>query len=158
MKFTDARQHKQERKAFPGVRFPGLLLPEKGINKKEIQNMKKFELFMGCLGNGITVCNKAVQENGDYKKIAHIRETGKIKWYVDPAPYVPGDALLKIEHTANVQAEKWEAWLSSVPEIKQYEFLLDRVPHSDFMYVCNHKSAPLWAKIQYLKQAYYKSN
>lgn len=120
--------------------------------------MKKFELFMGCLGNGITVCNKAVQENGDYKTIAHIRETGKIKWYVDPASYVPGDALLKIEHAANVQAEKWEAWLSSMPEIKQYEFLLDRVPHSDFMYVCNHKSAPLWAKIQYLKQAYCKLN
>lgn len=29
--------------------------------------MKKFELFMGCFGNGITVCNKAVQEHGDYK-------------------------------------------------------------------------------------------
>ena len=56
--------------------------------------MKKFELFMGCLGNGITVCNKAVQENGDYKKIAHIGETGKIKWYVDPASYVPGNDLL----------------------------------------------------------------
>lgn len=38
---------------------------------------EKFELFMGCLGNGITVCNKAVMEHGDYKYIAHIRETGK---------------------------------------------------------------------------------
>lgn len=28
----------------------------------------KFELFCGCLGNGTTVCNKAVTENGDYKK------------------------------------------------------------------------------------------
>lgn len=120
--------------------------------------MKKFELFMECLGNGITVCNKAVQENGDYKKIAHIRETGKIKWYVDPAPYVPGDALLKIEHTANVQAGKWEAWLSSVPEIKQYEFLLDRVPHSDFMEITKRKDLDLWQKIQLAKQAYYKAS
>lgn len=120
--------------------------------------MKKFELFMGCLGNGITVCNKAVQENGDYKKIAHIGETGNIKWYVDPASYVPGNDLLKIEHTANVQSEKWERWFSSLPEVKQYEFLLDRVPESDFMYVLDHKSSPLWAKIQYLKQAYYKAN
>lgn len=120
--------------------------------------MKKFELFMGYLGNGITVCNKAVEKDGDYKTIAHIRETGKIKWYVDPASYVPVDVLLKIEHTANVQAEKWKKELSAMPELKQYEFLLDRVPFSDFMHVIEHKSAPLWAKIQYLKQAYYKAS
>lgn len=36
----------------------------------------KFELFCGCFGNGTTVCNKAVTENGDYKKIAHISEGG----------------------------------------------------------------------------------
>lgn len=35
---------KQERKAFPGVQFPGLLLPEKGINEKEMQSMKKFRI------------------------------------------------------------------------------------------------------------------
>ena len=27
----------------------------------------RFELFMGCIGNRIAVCNKAVEENGDYK-------------------------------------------------------------------------------------------
>ena len=42
----------------------------------------KFELFYGCLGNGTTVCNKAVEENGDYKKIAHISEGGNIRLYV----------------------------------------------------------------------------
>ena len=63
--------------------------------------MKKFELFMGCLGNGVTVCNKAVIENGDYKHIAHIAECGKITWYVNPSTYVPGDALLRIEHDAD---------------------------------------------------------
>lgn len=48
--------------------------------------MKKenFELFLGCLGNGITVCNKSVEENGAYKTIAHIAECGKITWYVNP--------------------------------------------------------------------------
>lgn len=30
--------------------------------------MAKFELFMGCLENGATVCNKAITEHGDYKK------------------------------------------------------------------------------------------
>ena len=45
--------------------------------------MKKFELFICSLGNGLTVCNKAVMENGDYKHIAYISNCGKIKWYVD---------------------------------------------------------------------------
>lgn len=69
---------------------------------------EKFELFLGCLGNGVTVCNKAVKENGDYKIIAHIAECGKITWYVNPSTYVPGDALLRIEHCADVQREEWE--------------------------------------------------
>lgn len=43
--------------------------------------MAKFELFMGCLGNGVTVCNKAVTEHGDYKKIAHISEDAINTYY-----------------------------------------------------------------------------
>lgn len=69
---------------------------------------EKFELFLGCLGNGITVCNKAAEENGDYKKIAHIAECGKITWYVNLNSYIPGDALLKIEHIADVKRVTWE--------------------------------------------------
>lgn len=119
--------------------------------------MKKFELFMGCLGNGITVCNKAVQENGDYKTIAHIRETGKIKWYVNPDSYVPSDAFLKIEHAANVQSEKWEKWFSAMPETKQYEFLLDHLPLSDFLEILKRKDLDIMQKIHIAKQAYYKA-
>ena len=34
--------------------------------------------------------NKHILINsGNYKKIAHIRETGHIKWYIDPESYVP---------------------------------------------------------------------
>ena len=62
--------------------------------------MAKFELFMGSLGNGLTVCNKAAMEHGDYKQIAHISPAGNIKWY-GPVGYVPGPALLRIEHTAD---------------------------------------------------------
>ena len=29
--------------------------------------MKDFELFMCCLGNGLTVCNKAIEKNGEYR-------------------------------------------------------------------------------------------
>ena len=46
---------------------------------------KNFELFLGCLGNGVTVCNSAVMENGDFKMVAHISVEGKITWYPAPA-------------------------------------------------------------------------
>lgn len=119
--------------------------------------MKKFELFMGCFGNGITVCNKAVEENGDYKQIAHIADCGKIKWYVNPYTYVPGNELLRIEHAADAQGANWEKWFSGMPEIKQYGFLLDHVPHKDFMHIANHKELDLPEKIKYLKKAYYNA-
>lgn len=55
----------------------------------------KFELFCGCFGNGTTVCNKAVTENGDYKKIAHISEGGNIRLYVAES-YIPADEMDEI--------------------------------------------------------------
>lgn len=61
---------------------------------------RKFELFMGCLGNGTTVCNKAVEEHGDYKRIAHISPAGNIKLYVDP-DYIPADDMKRIEAAAD---------------------------------------------------------
>nr|DAZ71731.1 MAG TPA: hypothetical protein [Caudoviricetes sp.] len=118
---------------------------------------KNFELFMCCLGNGITVCNKAVEENGDYKRIAHIAECGKITWYVNLYKYVPGDALLKIEHCADVQHEKWEKWLASMPEPQQYEKLLDAVPVNVMLYVCN-LGGGLGRKISYLKNVCYEKS
>lgn len=117
--------------------------------------MKKFELFMCCLGNGITVCNKAVQEHGDYKVIAHIAECGKITWYVNPIGYVPSDALLKIEHDANAQHEKWEQWLSSMPKIQRYEKLLNAVPLNVMLSAMN-LDCGLEGKINYLKNLCYE--
>lgn len=119
--------------------------------------MKNFELFLGCLGNGTTVCNKAVIENGDYKKIAHIAECGKITWYVNPYNYVPEKDLLKIEHIANVQNEKWGKWLSSMPVTKQYEKLLDRVPTNIMLYAMN-LGGGIERKIEYLKNVCYEKS
>ena len=31
---------------------------------------QNFKLFLGCLGNGVTVCNSAVMEDGDFKMVA----------------------------------------------------------------------------------------
>ena len=47
---------------------------------------QNFKLFLGCLGNGVTVCNSAVMEDGDFKMVAHISNEGKITWYVGGLP------------------------------------------------------------------------
>lgn len=118
--------------------------------------MRKFELFMGCLGNGATVCNSAVMDGGDYKMIAHIAECGKIKWYTDRQA-VPSDALERIERTAAESREAWEKHLSSIGESRAYAYLLDRVHHADFMHVVRDMDgASIAEKIEYLKSAYIK--
>ena len=119
--------------------------------------MKKFELFIGCLGNGLTVCNKAVEENGDYKTIAHIAECGKITWYVNPSTYVPGDALLRIEHDADAMHANFEKWLDSMPKTMQYEKLVDMVPLNIFLYVSN-LGGGIERKIEYLKNVIYQKS
>lgn len=116
--------------------------------------MQKFELFMCCLGNGITVCNKAVMEHGDYKHIAHISDCGKITWYVEPKN-IPGDALLIIEHDADAMYSNWNEYINSMPELKAYEYLLDRMPHAAFMHVVQDvKDTELWEQIHYMKMVY----
>lgn len=118
--------------------------------------MKNFELFMCCLGNGVTVCNKAVMENGDYKQIAHISNCGKITWYVEPSK-IPGDALLKIEHDADAMNKNFEKWLESMPKSMQYEKLVDMVPLNIFLYVSN-LGGGLERKIEYLKNVVYQKS
>ena len=105
----------------------------------------------------MTICNKAVQEHGDYKMIAHIAECGKIKWYIDPQT-VPADDLEHIERAAAEEREKWEKHLSRIGETRTYAYLLDRVPHADFMHVVRDmKGSGIPAQIEYLKAAYIKA-
>ena len=89
----------------------------------------RFELFMGCLGNGTTVCNKAAEEHGDYKKIAHISPAGNITWYVKPES-IPGSALLRIERTADADAQRTKNALDrdfSADPARTYYRMLDRL-------------------------------
>ena len=92
---------------------------------------KNFELFGGCLGNGVTVCNKAVMENGDYKTIAHISAGGRIKWYIENQDtYVPEDSMKIIQGWANDAHEKFMADWNKLPDIEKYEKILDRIPYT----------------------------
>lgn len=86
----------------------------------------KFELFGGCLGNGITICNKAVMEDGDFKCVCHISPEGEISWRV-PRSYCPADALETIERWAKEEKTKYERWFASIGAEKRYAIRLERM-------------------------------
>ena len=62
-----------------------------------------FDIGMGYLGNGLTVWNRAVEENGDYQTIAHISDEGEIRYYVDG---LPDDVVTRIEQAARREHQK----------------------------------------------------
>lgn len=114
---------------------------------------RKFELFYGYLGNGTTVCNKAVEENGDYKKIAHISEGGNIRLYVAES-YIPAEAMEKIKAMANRDKAEFMKRFESLPEVEQYGKILDRVQHQKFMEFVGDKR-PLAEKLPAMREYYY---
>ena len=55
--------------------------------------MKKYNLMYGHLGNGITVCNRNQEVNGDYKTIAHIDSNRNVKFYEELPKEIQEDIL-----------------------------------------------------------------
>lgn len=88
---------------------------------------RNFKLFLGCLGNGVTVCNSAVMEDGDFKKVAHISNEGKITWYVSE-DYPPADARKSIRACAEQERVKYETWLNGLSPAARREYQLERLP------------------------------
>ena len=88
---------------------------------------KKFELFMGCLGNGTTLCNKAVEEHGDYKKIGHISDRGHIKLYVSE-DYIPEADMQRIKAVAEQDKQRYMDYWNGLTEAEKYSRLLDELP------------------------------
>lgn len=125
--------------------------------------MKNFELFMGELGNGLTVCNKAVMEHGDYKQIAHISPAGNIKWYI-PVSSVPGPDLLRIEHTADAMYHNFKSALERELAAddermiwRTYWRMMDALPYDAMRkFVEETKTAAMPDKIEKLKALYLK--
>ena len=115
--------------------------------------MKKFKLWMGCFGNGITVCNSAVEEHGDYKHIAHISDSGKIKLYVSKS-YIPVEDMQRIERTAAEQRKTFLNEWNKQSDIRKYEKLLDMCGHSDFMEIAHNKEITLVEKVKQLEEKY----
>lgn len=117
--------------------------------------MKKFDLFIGFFGNGAAVYNKAEAEHGDYKKVAHIAECGKITWYAEHGT-VPGKDLLRIEHTADTMSANWEHSLNLMPLAQRYEKLADMIPESVYFYIAN-LGGDLERKIKAMKDYIYNN-
>lgn len=106
----------------------------------------KFELFFGCLGNGITVCNKAAMEHGDYKKIAHISTGGNIKLY-EPEGKIPPVAMEKIERMASKNKAAFAENFEKLPDVVQYEEIL-------IEYIRDKR--PLVEKLPEMREYFYK--
>ena len=113
--------------------------------------MENFKLWMGCLGNGITVCNSAVEESGDYKHIAHISNNGKIKLYVSES-YIPVEDMQKIERTATEQRKTFLNEWNKQSDIRKFEKLLDMCSMSDLIYVFNDVEFSLLSLAEQVKQ------
>lgn len=61
------------------------------------------DLFFGYLGNGCTVADKKRTEYGDYMKIAHISESGDVKYYKT----VSEEAKLRIQSVADIDRKNF---------------------------------------------------
>ena len=114
---------------------------------------QKFKLWMGYLGNGITVCNSMVKESGDYKTIAHISNTGRIQYYVSNG-YIPACDVKRIEEAAERQRQEFLSYWNSLNDIQKYEKLLDVCKHSDFMEVVQDKTTTLSEIVKRLENKY----
>ncbi len=51
---------------------------ERRISLKKLVEAKKYDIGSGYMGNGLTIWNRAEEEHGDYKIIAHISPDGKL--------------------------------------------------------------------------------
>ena len=114
---------------------------------------KKFELGMYCLGNGTTVCNKAIKEYGDYKYIAHISVAGNIKLYVSE-DYIPAEDMESIRRVAESEGKKFREDFEKRDEHSQYMAILDSLGMKKMFEATNDKR-PLHEKLPELREYYY---
>jgi hypothetical protein len=48
------------------------------LGRTSIQEAKKYDIGSGWMGNGLTIWNRAEEQHGDYKIIAHISKDGTL--------------------------------------------------------------------------------
>lgn len=83
-------------------------------------NEGKYDIGMARKGNGITVYNRAEEEAGDYKNVAHISDNGTVKYYDKK---LPNDVKKKIEAEASKMKESVNE--ANVPAKRLLQDLID---------------------------------
>lgn len=91
--------------------------------KQHRQNLA-YDLMFGCLGNGITVCNRAREVGGDYPTVAHIDNCGAISYYMDETK-LPEYARREINSHAGAQAINFKHGFLHLPKAAALEMLYD---------------------------------
>ena len=94
-----------------------------------IMNEAKYDIGMARKGNGLTVYNKAEEENGDYKNVAHIDNKGKIK-YLDKK--VPSNIKKQIEAEAKKMMEITKEGTMKLKDILKESFEKGKVYSNPF--------------------------
>lgn len=122
---------------------------------------EKFELWLGCFGNGLTVCNKAVEVNGDYKTVAHISNAGNIKLYVKES-YIPREDMERIKEVAENNKksfiEKLKADIKANPS-RVYRKMLEEISTAEFVeFTKKSNGLSIAEKIKILIPIYLKNN
>ena len=56
------------------------------VKNESVVNEAKYDIGIARKGNGITIYNKAEEEKGDYKNVAHIDSKGKVKYFDKKIP------------------------------------------------------------------------
>lgn len=118
--------------------------------------MEQFELFMGCLGNGTTLCNKLeLDENTrDYRVIGHISQCGRIQLYV-PTASIPSDALNQIKRVAQKDRDSFQAIRSSMSYEARYSQILMEIDTKTFLYMISRKEWKMEERVAYCEGCVY---
>ena len=104
----------------------GLFNPFKS---ESVMNEAKYDIGMARKGNGLTVYNKAEEENGDYKNVAHIDSKGKIKYYDKK---VPSNIKKQIEAEAKKMMEITKEGTMKLKDILKESFEKGKVYSNPF--------------------------
>lgn len=110
--------------------------------------------FIDYSRNGITVYNKAVTENNNYRMIARITEYGKIILYV-PEDHISSNDMEKINQAAGACRAEFLQSLNELPIVRRYEKLLDVLGHHVGKYlefIGSHVAETLEQKVSCLEK------
>ena len=115
---------------------------------------RKFEMFMGCFGNGTVIANKAVMENGDYKNVCWISPAGNIKWYVDMG-YVPEEDRKRIFEVAMQGKRSFTEWFNNLTIEKQYSQMLNDTSPVAMELLFDKSGLSMEQKVEKYKEKYF---